>query len=51
MERSEERRRARKVALGLCKKRLGRNKIEVVWRNIENLINLSKRLGKRRSLI
>src|SRR5258707_5718701 len=46
MKRSEDRRRARQVALGLCDSRLLREGIQVVWRDIENLIKLSQRFGE-----
>ncbi len=42
-ERSEKRRRPRQVALGLCDSRLLTRCIDVVRRNIENLIKLSQR--------
>src|SRR5262245_10327183 len=43
MERSEQRRRTRQVALALCNTRLKREGIDVVRCDIENLINLSQR--------
>ena len=46
MERSEERRSPRKIALGLCNSRLCREGIHVVRCNIENLIKLSQRFGE-----
>ena len=46
MERSEERRGTRQVALGLCDIRLEREGIDVVRCDIENLIKLSQRFGK-----
>ena len=46
MQRSEERRSPRQVALGLCNSRLYAQRIEVVRCNIENLIKLSQRFGE-----
>src|SRR5258707_6246083 len=46
MERSEERRRPRQIALGLCNSRLYREGIYVIRRNIENLIKLSQCFGE-----
>ena len=46
MERSEERRSTRQIALGLCDSRLEREGIHVVRRDIENLIKLSQRFGE-----
>ena len=46
MQGSEERRSTRQVALGLCDGRLYRHGIDVVRRNIENLIKLSQRFGE-----
>ena len=46
MQRSEERRGTRQVAFGLCNSRLFREGIDVVRRNIENLIKLSQRFGE-----
>src|SRR5213592_1262278 len=46
MQRSEERRGTRQIALGLCDSGLGREGIEVIRRNIENLIKLSQCFGK-----
>ena len=51
MQRSEERRGPRQVALGLCDSRLYREGIDVVRCDIENLIKLSQRFGKRRRSI
>src|SRR5215510_8956795 len=46
MQRSEERRGTWQIALGLRNGRLCREGIEVIRRNIENLIKLSQRFGK-----
>src|SRR5207249_11047074 len=46
VERSEERRGLRQIAFGLCNTRLFREGIDVVRRNIENLIKLSQRFRK-----
>ena len=46
MERSEERRGTRQVALSLCDIRLFREGIHVVGCDIKNLIKLSQRFGK-----
>src|SRR5256886_5726643 len=46
MQRSEERRGAREVALGLCDSRLFHEGIHVVRRNIENLIKFSQGFGE-----
>src|SRR5258706_9501721 len=46
MQRSEERRGTRQVALGLCDSRLFHEGIQVVRRNIENLIKLSQCFGE-----
>ena len=43
VERSEERRGTRWVALGLCDSRHCHHGVDVVWRDIENLIKLSQR--------
>ena len=51
MQRSEERSSTRQIALGLCDSRLIRERIHVVRYDIENLIKLSQRFGKRRSTI
>src|SRR5438034_8286045 len=45
-ERSEERRGTRQVAFGLCDSRLVRQDIDVVRRDIENLVKLSQRFRK-----
>src|SRR5437773_12151162 len=46
MQRNEERRGTRQVALDLCDSRLFHEGIQVVRRNIENLIKLSQRFGE-----
>ena len=46
VERSKERRGTRQVALPLCNRRLEREGIYVVRRDIENLIKLSQRFRK-----
>ena len=46
VERSEERRGTRQIALGLCDRRFFREGIEVVRCDIENLIKLSQRFGE-----
>ena len=46
MERSEQRRRPRQIALGLCDSRLVHEGIDVVRCDIENLIKLSQRFGE-----
>jgi hypothetical protein len=46
MQWSEERRGTRQIALGLCNGRLCHEGIEIIRRNIENLIKLSQRFGK-----
>ena len=45
-ERSEKRRGALQIAFGLCDSRLVRQDIDVVRRDIENLVKLSQRFGK-----
>ena len=42
VERSEDRRRTRQIALGFCNTCFSREGIDVVGRNIENLIKLSQ---------
>ena len=46
MERSEECRSPRQIALGLCNSRLVDEGIDVVRCDIENLIKLSQRFGE-----
>ena len=46
MQRRKDRRGTRQVALGLCDSRLYRQDIDIVRRNIENLIKLSQRFGE-----
>src|SRR5439155_939584 len=46
MQRSEERRGTRQVALGLCNSRLYHESIHVVRHDVENLIKLSQRFGE-----
>jgi hypothetical protein len=46
MERSEQRRGARQVALGLCNTRLVYEGIGVIRCDIENLVKLSQRFGE-----
>src|SRR5437762_14180620 len=46
MQRSEERRGARQVALGLCNSCLYHESIHVVRHDVENLIKLSQRFGE-----
>ncbi len=48
MQRSEERRRTRQVALGLCYTRLEREGIHVVRCNIANLIKLFRSASGKR---
>src|SRR5437899_11858719 len=50
MQRSEERRRTREIALGLCNRRLCCEGGDVARHNIENLIKLSQRLGETTKL-
>ena len=45
-ERSEDGRGARQIAFGLCDSRLVRQDIDVVRRDIENLVKLSQRFGE-----
>jgi hypothetical protein len=46
VERSEQRRGPRQIALGLCNSRLSCEDIQVVRCDIENLIKLSQRFGE-----
>ena len=46
VERSEERASTRQVSLGLCDTSLAREGVQVVRRDIENLIKLSQRFGE-----
>src|SRR5437870_12856384 len=50
MERSEERRGTRQIALSLCDSRLCCEGVEVARHNIENLIKLSQRFGETTKL-
>src|SRR6266550_7325909 len=43
MQRSQDRGSTRKVALGLCDHRLLYDRIDVVWRDIKNLLKLPQR--------
>ena len=46
MERSKQGRRSRQISFGLGNGRLEREGIDIIWRDLKNLIKLSQRIGK-----